>query len=39
MSGLFLQTEKCDYNLESILGALPNFDDEDFNGNNGEEYL
>lgn len=36
---LHLQTEKCYYNLESILGALSNFDDEDFNGNNGEEYL
>lgn len=36
---LKLQMEKCDYNLESILGALSNFNDEDFNGNNGEEYL
>lgn len=39
MTELNIQTEKCYCNIESILGALSNFDDEDFNGNNGEEYL
>lgn len=34
-----IQAESCKLNLDDILNALRRFDDEDFNGNNGEEYL
>lgn len=36
---LNLQIEKCKQDLDEILSALSCFQDEDFNGNNGEEYL
>lgn len=39
LTQLFLQIEKCDPTLDGVLGALSNFEDEDFNGNNGKEYL
>lgn len=40
MKRIQLQIENAEYSLEGILEALAEFDlNEDFNGNNGEEYL